>query len=140
MLLRKELPHYRAEIARLYELYLDESLPSGGTFFAHIQNGVLQGVASVRCYPGGHWLFRGCVVKPEFRGRGLQRQLMREGIEYLTSKGVDVVRGCIYSWNTHSIDNTLAMGFRYEKDRKLPNGKMIGVYALRLPHNREEPL
>ncbi len=118
------------EILELYEKYLKEN-PTGHTFFGIIQDKILQAVASVRCYHT-HWYFRGCVVKPEFRGKGLQRILIRERIGYLSER-TNIIKVSIYPENTYSIDNVLAEGFQFEKTRKLEtNEKMVNVYALKL--------
>ncbi len=92
---------YAQEILELYKQYLNEN-PKNHVFFGIIENEVLQAVASIRVYHG-HWYFRGCVVKPEFRGRGLQRELIRERIQYLQERDKKEVRISISPKNTHSI-------------------------------------
>ena len=110
---------YIDEIRELYTTYLGEKF-TGGHLFGLIENGELQAVASVRCYHG-HWYFRGCVVKPEWRGNGFQRILMREGIQFLVGK-TDKVRGAIYPWNSYSLQNVIAEKFEFEKTKDLPQG------------------
>ena len=114
------------EILGLYKKYLKEK-PKGHTFFVIIKNDVLQGVSSLkgRC---GYYYLRGCVVKPEFRGNGLQKKLIKKRINYLRLKNINEVRVTIYAWNIHSITNVLSKGFKFEKIRLLPNGKTGNTY------------
>jgi GNAT superfamily N-acetyltransferase len=132
MLLNDNLPKYKQEIFQLYKEYLHEN-PKGHTFFGIVKNDELQAVASVRCYHG-HWYLRGCVVKPEFRGQGLQKKLIHERLEYLTNM-TDVVKVSVYVDNPkkkYSIDNILAEDFVFEKNNKLDNGRTVHVYKREL--------
>lgn len=124
------LSQYRDEIFELYKNYLKQD-PKGQTFFAIIKNDVLQAVASYRAYQGGHFYLRGCVVKEEFWGKGFQRKLIRERVTHLSEK-TNIIRVSIYPWNTHSIDNVLKEGFRFEKEKELPDGKIANTYCLKL--------
>jgi len=126
MLLQDNFADYKDEILGLYRKYLGES-PQGNTFFGVIDGNTLQAAGSLRCYHG-HWYLRGCVVKPEFRGRGLQRQLIRERLEYLAGRDAETAKVSIYPWNKHSIDNVLKEGFSFEKTRTLNNGKVLNAY------------
>jgi ribosomal protein S18 acetylase RimI-like enzyme len=127
MLLQKD--QYKEEIADLYKEHLHETV-TGGTFFGHVEDDVLQAVASVRCLHG-HWYLRACVVKPEFRGKGLQRELIRERLDYLAQK-TDRASVSVEPHNHFSIDNIVAEGFSFATTRKLPDGRMVSVYRKEL--------
>jgi len=125
LITKPDLEQYIAEIDDLYEEHLGEKI-SGVTHFAIIENDSLQAVASVKCY-SGHWYLRGCVVKPEYRGKGLQRELIRERLEYLGDRTA-VVRVSVYPKNTHSLQNIESEGFEFEKIKKLKNDDIVRVY------------
>lgn len=126
MLLKgQDLEHHIENIESLYYEFLSE-VPKGVTYFGIIENSELIAVASLKCY-SGHWYLRGCVVKPEYRGRGLQRELIRERLEFLSAKA-KAVRVSVFPGNVHSIRNIEAEGFVYERDKKLSDGKIVQVY------------
>lgn len=76
LLERQEVAKREDEIIQLYNQELGEDPVSGLIYFGVFEDSdsgpVLQAVASVKNYMGS-WYLRGCVVKPEFRGRGLQQ-------------------------------------------------------------------
>ncbi|MFH1589409.1 MAG: GNAT family N-acetyltransferase [archaeon] len=133
MLIKENLPQYKDEIVELYKTFLSEEF-TGGTIFGIIEDGVLQAVSSVRCY-SGHWYLRGCVVKPEFRGQGLQRKLTQERINYIADK-TDVVNACVYPGNNYSVDNLLAENFVFAGNKKLPNGDIVNHFKLELQKDK----
>lgn len=124
------LQKYRREISALYEKYLHESPTSGLIYFGSISDGqVLKAVGGVRCYPGS-WYLRGCIVKPEFRGEGLQQELIRERLTYLSTRA-NTARVSVSPNNEHSRANIEATGFSFEKE-KIINGKAFLVYKIDL--------
>ena len=129
MLLKDNLPQYKEEIEALYQNYFDKSF-NRETIFGIVEDDVLQAVASLKCYHG-YWYLMGCVVKPEFRGRGLQRELIRERLDYLSDK-TNLVRVGVDPTNKHSLNNILAENFMFERNKKTPNGDTIQVYMLEL--------
>lgn len=120
-----DLETHIEEIHDLYTEYL-EVVPKGVAYFGTVNNGELQAVSALKCYCG-HWYLRSCVVKPELRGQGMQRELIRERLEYLADR-TDNVRVAIFPDNEHSIRNVLAEGFEFEKFKKLEEGKVLNVY------------
>jgi ribosomal protein S18 acetylase RimI-like enzyme len=128
------LEQYIGEIEELYLEHLSE-IPKGVTYFGIFDGAELLAVASVKCY-SGHWYLRGCVVKPSYRGRGLQRQLMLENLEYLAER-TDVARVSVFPDNTYSIRNIVAEGFMFEREKKLADGKMVLVYKRNLDKGSE---
>jgi len=94
--------------------------------FGILEDGVLKAAASVKCYYG-HWYLRCCVVKPEFRGKGLQRRLIEERLDYLAER-TDLVRVSVCPDNVHSIRNIEEEGFQFEKTRRFDTGKIVRVY------------
>jgi ribosomal protein S18 acetylase RimI-like enzyme len=129
LLAKPTLEKYIDEIVQLYRKELGEEVKSA-THFGIIEGTALQAVGSVKCY-SGHWYLRGCVVKPEFRGRGFQRRLIQERLEYLAAK-TDIVRVGVYPGNEHSLRNIEAECFEFEKNKKLKNGKIVQIYKISL--------
>ena len=129
LLLKPLLENYIGEIKELYRTELSEEIKSV-TCFGILDGEELRAVASVKCY-SGHWYLRSCIVKPEYRGQGFQKQLIRERLEYLATK-TDCARVSVYPQNVYSIKNIEAEGFEFEKTKKLKNGKTVNVYLKRL--------
>jgi ribosomal protein S18 acetylase RimI-like enzyme len=124
------LTRYRSEITNLYHQELGENPVPGLIYFAVFENPKtlegLQAVASIKNYMGS-WYLRGCVVKPKFRGQGLQKQLILERIEYLLGK-TQSVRASVYPDNIHSIRNIESTGFEFERKKRLANHAEVLVY------------
>lgn len=134
MRLEKErVAKYSAEIAELYKTWLAESPANGLTYFGAFDKDNLMAVGAVRCYMG-HWYLRAFVVKPKYRGRGLQRKIMRESLKYLADK-TDTAWVSVFPNNFHSIRNIEAVGFKFEKRKKLEDGNTVLVYRKSLSHN-----
>lgn len=125
------LQKYRREISTLYEKYLHESPTSGLIYFGSVsEEQVLKAVGGVRCYMGS-WYLRGCVVKPEFRGMGLQQELIYERLAYLSQR-TDTARVSVFPENKYSRRNIEATGFRFERKKKFPHGREVLVYKIDL--------
>lgn len=136
MLLEKqEVAKRRSEITQLYSQELGEDPVSGLIYFGVFEDSdsgsMLQAVASIKNYMGS-WYLRGCVVKPEFRGKGLQLRLIEERLEYLTVRGVKAARVSVYPDNAFSIRNIEAFGFKFEKRKKLGKRSIVLVYKIDL--------
>ncbi len=133
----EKLDQYREEITGLCIEELDEDPVRGLIYFGIFEeeeSGLeLKAVGAVKNYMGS-WYLRNQVVKSEYRGRGLQRQLIKEGLEFLADK-TDVVRVSVYPENVYSKRNIEAEGFEFEKKKKLKDGKMVLVYKIRLNGN-----
>lgn len=126
MLLKEtDVAKYGQEITSLYEQELGE-IPKGLKFFGIFSGDTLQAVASLKNYMGS-WYLRGCVVKPDFRGHGLQRALIEERLEYLSDKTTNA-RVSVFPGNIHSIANIEATGFQFERKKKLESGHEVLVY------------
>jgi len=126
MLLEKEqLPTYQETISEIYQREFGEDT-QGLIFFGLFSEDEIIAVASVRNYMG-HWYLRGCYVDPEFRGNGLQRQLIQERINYLKSR-TNEVRVSVFPDNMHSIRNIEAEGFEFERIKKLESDKSVLIY------------
>lgn len=123
---KEQLAIYGPEIAQLYKTYLEESPTNGLIYFGKFDNENLKAVGAVRYYMG-HWYLRAFVVKPEYRGRRLQRALMNECLDYLADK-TDVARVGVFPENTYSIRNIETVGFKFEKKKKLEDDKIVLVY------------
>lgn len=63
---------------------------------------------------GKYWYFRNCVVKKEYRGRGIQRQLIQERLDYARNNGGGSVSVGIDPRNTKSLNNILSFGFKFK--------------------------
>ncbi|HKC05006.1 MAG TPA: GNAT family N-acetyltransferase [Patescibacteria group bacterium] len=127
---KEQMAKYGLEISELYQTWLKESPTSGLIYFGAFDNEELKAVTAVRCYMG-HWYLRALVVKPEYRGRGLQRALMNESLDYLSEK-TDVARVSVFPDNFYSIRNIEAVGFKFEKKKKLSDGHEVLVYKFDL--------
>ncbi|NCN86932.1 GNAT family N-acetyltransferase [archaeon] len=126
MLLDKnQLKDYLEEINQLNKEYLNEVIDRVN-YFAVIEDSKLLAAASVKCF-SGHWYLRSCFVKPEYRGKGLQRKLIQERIEYLKSK-TDVVKISVKPTNKYSLDNIKAEGFEFFTEEILKNGILVHKY------------
>jgi ribosomal protein S18 acetylase RimI-like enzyme len=117
MLLSKEQTNsHLQEIGELYRTHIDEELVSGlihfGIFEQTLAGEVIKAIASIKNYDG-RWFLWGCVVKLEYRGQGLQKQLVNERLEYLRTV-TDTARVYVEPWNDHSIKNLESLGFEYE--------------------------
>ena len=126
MFLKKDSHPFASEIEELYSLYLPQKLNKGTLLFGIVQDDVLKGVAGIKNLYG-KWFFRGCVVKPEFRGEGLQKRLIQERLDYLSDK-TNEVKAVVCLPNTSSIDNLLASDFVFEKNRVM-NGDLAESYV-----------
>ncbi len=130
MLFTKEIRNkYSKEINNLQQEHLSE-IPKAVTYFGEIENSELIAIGAVKCYSGS-WHLRSCVVKPEHRGKGLQRKITREMIQYLVPK-TNKVKVSIYPENEYSIRNALAEGFVFEKIKKLDDGKFLQIYQKKI--------
>ncbi len=127
---REKVAKYGPEISDLYRTWLQESPTNGLTYFGVFDAENLKAVGAVRCYMG-HWYLRAFVVKPEYRGQGLQRLLIRECLEYLSEK-TDTARISVFPDNFYSIRNIEAEGFEFEKKKKLEDGNIVVVYKKHL--------
>jgi ribosomal protein S18 acetylase RimI-like enzyme len=130
---KEKLTSYGSDIADMYKTWLKESPTSGLTYFGAFDKDKLMAVGAVRCYMG-HWYLRAFVVKPEYRGRGLQRKLMRESLKYLSEK-TDIAWVSVFPDNIHSIRNIEAVGFKFERKKKLEDGNTIVIYKKALSRN-----
>jgi RimJ/RimL family protein N-acetyltransferase len=126
MLLEKEqIPTYKETISEIYQREFGEDT-RGLIFFGLFSEDEIIAVASVRNYMG-HWYLRGCYVEPEFRGNGLQRELIQERINYLKSR-TNEVRVSVFPDNIHSIHNIEAEGFEFERIKKLETEESVLIY------------
>ena len=126
MLLQGEqLKRYRDEIAVLHRQAFGEEIKSA-SFFGVFDGDQLAAAAALKNYMG-HWYMRGCVVKPEYRGRGFQRQLLKERLAHLAGKA-KIVRVTVLPDNIYSINNLVAEGFAYDNKTKIINKKLHHVY------------
>lgn len=131
MLLENEVKTgFFPEIRNLYSRELGEEPTSGLIYFGAFSenSGTLMAVASLKNYMGS-WYLRGCVVKPDYRGQGLQRFLIQERLEYLKDK-THIARVSVFPENSHSITNIEAAGFLFERKKKLDDGKKVLVYKI----------
>ena len=65
--------------------------------------------------PHGHWYFRNCVVDRKHRGKGLQRELIQQRLDYIANNGGGNVSVGIDPKNTKSLNNMLSFGFKFKK-------------------------
>lgn len=114
MLLQKaEEKYWIKEIKNLHGLYLPGVAINKVKYFVITENGELQAVSTAKNLHD-HWRIKTVIVKPEHRGKGLQRKLMQEELDYLKSK-TKIVRASVDKNNKYSIDNFLREGFKFEK-------------------------
>lgn len=127
---KEQITKYGPEISKLYRTWLNESPTNGLTYFGVFDKENLKGVGAVRCYMG-NWYLRAFVVKPEYRGEGIQRLLMKECLDYLSNK-TDCARVSVFPDNFYSIRNIEAVGFEFERKKKLEDGNTVLVYKKKL--------
>lgn len=72
--------------------------------------------SGLACYHG-KWCLRLTIVKPEHRGNGLQRKLIKARVKYLKGRLVDHVNVWVYQNNIHSLNNVLGAGFKPVKTK-----------------------
>lgn len=134
MLLSKEqINSHLQEIEDLYLTYIDEELVPGLIHFGiseqTLAGEVIKAIASIKNYDG-RWFLWGCVVKSEYRGQGLQKQLVNERLEYLRTR-TDTARVYVEPWNDHSIKNLESVGFEYDGQTIHEDGETIlSIYKL----------
>ncbi len=75
--------------------------------------------SGLACYHG-YWCLRVCVVHPAYRGRGLQRQLIRARFRFLRAKRIPHVNVWVALTNTYSLNNLVAEGFRFLPEKPRP--------------------
>ena len=63
----------------------------------------------------GHWFLRNCVVAKKHRGKGLQKRLIEERINFLESKKANQVKVTVAPENKYSLKNLIQYGFQIEK-------------------------
>lgn len=130
----REKTQYRAEIHDWCVQELGEE-PSTGLIwfgiFEKSQSGpVLAAFAAVKNYMG-NWYLRECVVLPDFRGKGYQRKLIKERLEYIAERA-KVARVSVYPDNQRSIRNIEEVGFVFERFKKLKDGEVVKIYRREL--------
>lgn len=125
MILQKsELNKYIKEIHKLQKKYLpDVAINTSVTYFVILDGKELAAVAAVKCYMG-HWHLRSCIVKPKYRGRGLQKKLIKERLQYLSDR-TSVAKVSALPHNVYSINNLKSLGFKFEKEKVAPNGDLL---------------
>ena len=126
---KEKFEQHRQEIAGLYQDELNDGI-AGLIFFGIISGNELLAVASLKNYMGT-WYLRGCVVKPQHRGQGFQRELIQERIDYLAGR-TRKVRTSVEPDNYHSIRNIESAGFVFEKRKTLKDGRVVLVYEKEL--------
>lgn len=121
---------FRSEIDHLYLTQIEEETIPGlihfGIFEESLAGEVVKAIASVALIDGD-WYLWGCVVKPEYRGQGLQGKLIEERLNYLRPL-TDQVRVLAEPWNIRSIENLKKAGFSYEKDTVHADGTLLNVF------------
>lgn len=126
---KKELVIYGQEITDLYREYLNDTA-KGLTHFGIIIDDELLADGALKSYMGS-WYLRGCVVKPQFRGRGYQRQLISERLAYLEPI-TNLVRVSVFPDNIYSIANIEAESFVFDRVKRLDSGEKVLVYRRNL--------
>lgn len=115
--LKKHLPEIEDLQRRTFH-----QIVTGVDYFAIVEKGQLQAYGLVKCDADQYYL-RGCFVKPEFRGRGLQRKLIDERVEFIRARGANAARVAVRPENSYSLRNIIASGFEYERQVKFPDGR-----------------
>lgn len=87
-------------------------LETDGTIWHFRVGKAIIAAAELHCY-GGVWTLRKCRVAEAYRGRGLQRRLIRERVWAAYRKGAKQVRAWVDPRNSYSLNNLVAEGFRF---------------------------
>ncbi len=127
----EKLKEFKEDIWKLHKLGLGYKVDHM-TYFGIIEEEKLVATGALKCY-GPIWYMRADVVVPKFRGRGLQRKLIQERMEWLKKvKKEERVRVGIEPWNLHSIKNYEMLGFELKGMRNLKNKNKINLYEIKL--------
>jgi len=116
LLTKSQIKYYKSDIDRLIGLGDDQSfrvLPQHKVFALIVKDKVV--AFGVLGRPRGYWFFRNCVIDREHRGKGYQRQLIRERLNHVRNNGGGRVSVCIDPKNTKSLNNMLGFGFKFKK-------------------------
>ena len=100
---------------------------SGHVWFGCFDLDLLIAVATLRCYHG-YWFLRGAFVEPKYRGKHIQRKLIRARLKYLQNNThATVAKAHILPKNTYSQANILACGFKQTKNKNI-KGVIFNVF------------
>jgi GNAT superfamily N-acetyltransferase len=116
LLTREQKEQYKPEIERLLRQGYDPNfklIPQYKVFVIFEDNKMI--ALAILNNPHGYWYFRNCVVDRKHRGRGLQRVLIQERLDYISEHGGGRVSVGIDPKNTKSLNNMLSMGFKFAK-------------------------
>ena len=72
------------------------------------------------------------IVKEEYRGKGLQRELIRLLEDEALSRGFTHFCTSVSPDNPHSFDNFLAMGYEFDHQEELYGGLLRNIYVKQL--------
>lgn len=86
------------------------------TLFAVFDDDEIVAFAGLACYRG-YWCMRTCVVIPTHRGHGLQSRLIAARIRYLRARGARHVNVWVSPTNVYSLNNLIAAGFRFVREK-----------------------
>jgi ribosomal protein S18 acetylase RimI-like enzyme len=118
-------PQHLQQAKELCKKWLDGTLPNGLTCFGIVKDSVVVAAAGIRCYHG-YWFIRAVAVHPDYRGRGYQRMLLRQQIQYLKGKA-STVRANVLPANVYSSRNFERVGFEVVGQRKI-DGEKFDIY------------
>ncbi|MDR2902041.1 MAG: GNAT family N-acetyltransferase [Lactobacillales bacterium] len=67
-------------------------------------------------------ILEGTIIHPDYRGNGLQQQLMRERERIAKSMGFDFMLATVSPHNAYSLKNTLALGYKAVGQKQMKRG------------------
>ncbi len=106
------------------------TLSNTGPRFEIRHESKLAASGEIRRYHGS-WTLREGYVKPAFRGRGLQRRLIRARLRYAKDRGALSVVVWVEGRNSYSLNNLVEEGFRFTRRCQRAFG---GIKYLNLEH------
>ncbi|MCD8485136.1 GNAT family N-acetyltransferase [Candidatus Woesebacteria bacterium] len=126
MILHPELlVQYHREIEEMYFREFKQTPDNTFVYFGIFAQAILQAAATLKWHKG-HWFLQGCVVKPEYRGQGLQRRLIEERVEYIQGRASNVLV-VVHPHNYASRTNIERSGFTF-LDKTQVDGDEVHVY------------
>lgn len=112
-----------------YESYLnnDDGIMIGAYF-----KDKLVGVGALLFESEKRYELDGCVILPEYRNKGIQKELIKRRLDFAKDAGISNVFVMSHPENKISLDNLKKLGFTEIETKLLSNGKLRTIMEIEL--------
>lgn len=112
-----------------YENYIGEV---NGVMIGVFDNDKLIGFGALLKESEDKYELDGCIIKPEYRNMGLQKELINKRIQFAKKNGANNISVMAHPENLVSLNNLKKCGFSKKENKILPNGKPRTIMELNL--------